>query len=128
MFDRPFSTVDHVQLAMPRGEEDRARRFYVAILGMVELPKPPSLAARDGCWFASGDVQIHLGVEEDFRPARKAHPGLRCRDYDALLERVRQHRIDVREDDQLTGTRRAYVDDPFGNRIELIARACSKHD
>jgi catechol 2,3-dioxygenase-like lactoylglutathione lyase family enzyme len=122
----PFHAVDHVQLAMPRNEEARARAFYAGALGMVELPKPGPLAVRGGCWFASGDVQLHLGVEDDFRPARKAHPGLRCTDYDALLERMRAHGIDVREDAVVPGARRAFVDDPFGNRIELIAEAATE--
>jgi catechol 2,3-dioxygenase-like lactoylglutathione lyase family enzyme len=121
MGSHPFSALDHVQLAMRRGEEERARAFYVGILGMVELPKPPNLAARGGCCFASGDVQIHLGVEDDVRPSRKAHPGLRCANYDALLDHLRERGIEVREDDELPGTRRAYVYDPFGNRLELIA-------
>lgn len=76
-----------------------------------------------GCWFASGDVQIHLGVEDGFRPARKAHPGLRCSDYDALLDHLREQGIEVREDEDLPGTRRAYVYDPLGNRLELIAES-----
>jgi catechol 2,3-dioxygenase-like lactoylglutathione lyase family enzyme len=120
MGSSPFSSVDHVQLAMPAGEETRAREFYGGALGMDELPKPAELAARGGCWFASGDVQIHLGVEPDFRPARKAHPGLRCSDYDALLARLRERAIVVREETLAAG-RRAFVDDPFGNRIELVA-------
>ena len=115
-----FVAIDHVQLAMPPSLEDRARAFYCGILGMKELPKPPELAARGGCWFASGTVQIHLGVETDFRPAQKAHPGLRCGDYDALLAHLRAHDVEVREDD-LPAQRRAYIDDPFGNRIELVA-------
>ena len=73
----PFAAIDHVQLAMPKGEEAAARRFYCEVLGMIEIPKPPILAQRGGCWFESGKVQIHLGVEGDFRPARKAHPALR---------------------------------------------------
>ena len=71
----PFSAIDHVQLAMPAGGEERARAFYRALLGMTEIPKPSELAKRGGCWFACGPVQIHLGVEDDFRPAKKAHPG-----------------------------------------------------
>ena len=74
----PFSAIDHVQLAAPPNSEDAARRFYGELLGMRELPKPPLLAQRGGVWFASGDVQIHIGIEQDFRPARKAHPALRC--------------------------------------------------
>jgi catechol 2,3-dioxygenase-like lactoylglutathione lyase family enzyme len=117
----PFRAVDHVQLAMPRGQEDAARSFYGDAFGMTELPKPPDLAARGGCWFASGDVQLHLGVEDDFRPARKAHPALRCADFDALLARLRERAIPICEDSAVPGTRRAFVEDPFGNRIELIA-------
>jgi catechol 2,3-dioxygenase-like lactoylglutathione lyase family enzyme len=117
----PFSAIDHVQLAMPRGQEEKARAFYVEILGMTELPKPPELALRGGCWFASGDVQLHLGVEDDFRPARKAHPALRCEDFDAFLVRLHEYDVVVRDDTAVPGTRRAFVDDPFGNRIELVA-------
>jgi catechol 2,3-dioxygenase-like lactoylglutathione lyase family enzyme len=119
----PFNAVDHVQLAMPRGEEPAARAFYVGALGMAELPKPAEVASRGGCWFASGDVQLHLGVEDDFRPARKAHPALRCHDFDALLECLRDCKVTIREDAAIPGTRRAFVDDPFGNRIELIAQS-----
>lgn len=119
---KPFEAIDHVQLAMPRGREDDARGFYVRILGMQELPKPEALAKRGGCWFSSGVVQLHLGVEDDFRPAKKAHPGLICSDFEKLLTTLREHDLEVRED-EATGTPRAFVDDPFGNRLELIARA-----
>jgi len=78
---------------MPRGEEERARRFYRDVLGMSEIPTPPELAKRGGCWFASGDVQIHLGVEDDFRPAKKAHPALRCSDYPHLLARLTENGV-----------------------------------
>jgi catechol 2,3-dioxygenase-like lactoylglutathione lyase family enzyme len=108
---------------MPHGEEAAARAFYADILGMVELPKPAELAARGGCWFASGNVQLHLGVENDFRAARKAHPGLRCGDFDALLQSLRERGVDVREDGANPASRRAFIDDPFGNRIELIAES-----
>jgi catechol 2,3-dioxygenase-like lactoylglutathione lyase family enzyme len=117
----PFVAIDHVQLAMPRGQESTARAFYVDVLGMTELAKPADLAARGGCWFASGDVHLHLGVEDDFRPARKAHPALRCRDFDALLERLAYCKIPIVLDSAIPGTRRAFVDDPFNNRIELVA-------
>lgn len=104
---------------MPRGREQEARGFYRDLLGMVELPKPLELSKRGGCWFASGDVQLHLGVEDEFRPARKAHPGLRCTSFDSLLNQLRDAGIEINEDDA-TGRRRAFVSDPFGNRIELI--------
>ena len=88
---------------------------------MKEIPKPPLLAKRGGAWFASGTVQIHIGVEENFRPARKAHPALRCADYDDLITRLRAVKIEVIEVDDIPGVRRAHVRDPFGNRIELVA-------
>jgi len=121
MTDAPFTSIDHVQLAMPAGQEDQARRFYRDLIGMVELPKPLELAKRGGCWFASGDVQIHLGVEADFRPAKKAHPALVCREYAALILHLRAAGIEVQEDDNIPGVRRCHVFDPFGNRIELIS-------
>lgn len=88
---------------------------------MDEVPKPPRLAARGGVWFASGEVQVHIGVEENFRPARKAHPALRCRNYDGLLSQLRAAGVEVNEVDDITGVRRAHIFDPFGNRLELIA-------
>ena len=106
---------------MPRGGENRARAFYCDLLGMVELPKPAELAKRGGCWFSSGTVQVHLGVEEEFSPARKAHPALRCVDYDGLTARLRGAEVTVTEDSNIPGVRRCHVVDPFGNRLELIA-------
>ena len=120
MGEFPFSDIDHVQLAMPAGEEDLARGFYGSLLGMAELPKPAELAKRGGCWFGSGAVQIHLGVEQDFKPARKAHPALLCTDYDALVARLRGAGVEVRDDTTIPGVRRAHISDPFGNRIELV--------
>ena len=117
----PFLAYDHVQLAMPPGREADARAFYVGVCGMTELPKPPELAQRGGAWFASGELQLHVGAEPDFRPSAKAHPGLRCADLDALVGRLRAAGYAVRDDADLPGTRRAFVNDPFGNRIELIA-------
>jgi len=117
----PFDAIDHVQLAMPAGREDDARAFYSQLLGMSELPKPAELAKRGGCWFASGGVQLHLGVEAEFRPARKAHPALRCTDYDGLLARLRSAGVELVEDANIPGVRRCHVFDPFGNRLELIA-------
>jgi catechol 2,3-dioxygenase-like lactoylglutathione lyase family enzyme len=109
--------IDHVQLAMPPGAEDTARAFYVGRLGLVELPKPEPLRARGGCWFVAGSTQLHLGVEADFRPARKAHPALVVSE----LERfVSEGALDARWDDDLPGRLHCYIDDPFGNRIELI--------
>jgi catechol 2,3-dioxygenase-like lactoylglutathione lyase family enzyme len=116
----PFTAIDHVQLAIPPGAEETARRFYRDVLGMSEIPKPAELAKRGGCWFESGRVQLHLGVEPDFRPAKKAHPALRCRDYDALTSHLRALGVEVKDDDNIPGVRRCHISDPFGNRIELI--------
>jgi hypothetical protein len=88
---------------------------------MVEMAKPPELAKRGGCWFGSGGVHLHLGVERDFRPAKKAHPALRCRDYEAVISRLRAARAEAQEDGIIPGVRRCHIFDPFGNRIELIA-------
>ncbi|HTD29196.1 MAG TPA: VOC family protein [Xanthomonadaceae bacterium] len=112
--------LDHVQLAMPAGGENLARAFYGGALGIPEIPKPPSLAKRGGCWFERGELKIHLGVEADFRPARKAHPALLVSDLRSLAEELRSSGHTVREDEQLEGYHRVYVDDPFGNRIELM--------
>ena len=117
----PFTAIDHVQLAMPSGGEETARRFFVDLLGMIDVTKPPELAKRGGCWFASGDVQIHLGVEEDFRAAKKAHPAFRCGDYVGLTSRLRAAGVTAQDDHSIPGLRRCHVFDPFGNRIELIA-------
>lgn len=117
----PFIAIDHVQLAMPASAEETARSFYRDVLGMAELPKPLELAKRGGCWFESGSVQLHLGVETDFRAAKKAHPALRCQDYEALTSRLRVAGVEVNDDASIPGVRRCHISDPFGNRIELIA-------
>jgi catechol 2,3-dioxygenase-like lactoylglutathione lyase family enzyme len=110
----------HVQLAMPAGREDDARAFYDGLLGIPEVSKPPHLAARGGCWFERDNVRLHLGVEDDFRPARKAHPALLVDDLAALAETLRAAGVAVRADEPLPGFDRVYADDPFGNRIELL--------
>jgi len=112
--------IEHVQLAMPPGQEDRARAFYAGLLGIPEVAKPPALAARGGAWFERGEVRIHLGVENDFRPARKAHPAFVVRDLAALASRLRAARVEVTEDGLFPGHDRIYVADPFGNRLELL--------
>ena len=112
--------IDHVQMAMPPGGEDVARGFYIGLLGLEERAKPPALALRGGCWFERGTVKLHLGVEADFRPARKAHPALLVDGLDALAERLKAAGCPVRDDELLEGYERIYVDDPFGNRIELM--------
>lgn len=112
--------IDHVQLAMPEGGEEAARGFYRDLLGLPEIAKPPNLAPRGGCWFGNGSVSLHLGVEEAFRPARKAHPALMVSDLAALVDRLRTQGCRIVEDQPLAGYERCYVDDPFGNRIELM--------
>jgi catechol 2,3-dioxygenase-like lactoylglutathione lyase family enzyme len=116
--------LDHVQLAIPPGGEAKARPFYAGVLGLPELAKPAALASRGGAWFQAGAVQLHLGVEADFRPARKAHPALVVADLAAVLARARAAGAEVREDDPDPDPRRrrAFVFDPFGNRLELVER------
>lgn len=116
----PILRLDHVQLAMPAGGEDAARAFYHGALGIVETPKPADMAKRGGCWFEDGTVKIHLGVDPDFRPARKAHPGLLVAGLATLKERLGAGGYVYREDDAMPGYRRIFVDDPFGNRLELM--------
>ena len=120
MSENPFLEIDHIQLAMPSGREGTAPLFC-RLLGMTEIAKPPELARRGGCWFASGKVQVHLGVETDFRPAKKAHPALRCRDYASLLKRLRSKGVETTEAEYIPGVQRCHIFDPFGNRIELVA-------
>lgn len=112
--------IEHVQFAMPRGAEDAARGFYVEVLGLTEVAKPDQLAARGGCWFEAGAVKVHLGVEDDFRPAKKAHPALVVDDLDALLARASGAGAEVVAPAPFQQWRQAYVYDPFGNRIELL--------
>jgi catechol 2,3-dioxygenase-like lactoylglutathione lyase family enzyme len=111
--------IDHVQVAAPRGCEPEARAFYGSLLGLEELPKPEPLAARGGCWFRAGTQELHVGVEEPFAPARKAHPGLVVDDLDGLAERLAAEGIAVEWDDAIPGARRLHTSDPFGNRLEL---------
>ncbi|MBV6450767.1 MAG: hypothetical protein MHPDNHAH_01493 [Anaerolineales bacterium] len=116
-------SIDHVQLAMPAGEEEKARAFYIRILGFTEIPKPPELAKRGGLWLQCGNVQVHLGVESDFHSARKAHPAFIVDDLDALLGKIQAagYEWDLSQP-PLEGYNRAHVFDPFGNRIELMEK------
>ena len=113
--------LDHVQLAMPAGGEEAARGFYGGLLGLAEVLKPPLLAARGGVWFESGPVRLHLGVEAEFRPARKAHPAFRVRDLAALRQGLEAAGCAIQDDDALLDERRFYAADPFGNRLEFMA-------
>ena len=120
----PVVGIDHVQVAAPAGCEERARAFYGGLLGLPEIEKPAALAARGGCWFACGQQQLHVGVSDAFEPATKAHPALALRDAEALaalLAQLDASGCETRRDVDLPGLARGFVDDPFGNRIELVA-------
>ena len=115
--------IEHVQLSMPAGEEARARAFYSGLLRLTEIPKPPELAKRGGVWFQAGSVSLHLGVETDFHPARKAHPALIVDDLKVFLQVCQANGIETdTSQPPLVGYQRAHVFDPFGNRIELMEK------
>ena len=115
--------IDHVQLSMPQGEEDKARAFYIGLLGFSETPKPAELAGRGGVWFEQGQVRLHMGVEADFLPLKKAHPALLVDDLFALILHLQTNGCEVdTSQPPLEGYRRAHVLDPFGNRLELMEK------
>ncbi len=113
----------HVQLAMPPGQEKEAVAFYAGVLGLVQTPKPHHLAARGGCWFVGGSAHIHLGVDADFRPTRKAHPALLTNDLGGMKRRLERSGIPIAVDEPLPGYDRMYITDPFGNRVEILQPA-----
>ena len=113
--------IDHVQLAIPEGGENEARRFYCDMLGMTEVPKPTNLSP-SGCWFESGSVSVHIGVDTDFTPAKKAHPALLVDDLADLRKRLEAAGIETQDDKQVSGYDRFFTQDPFGNRIEIMQR------
>ena len=113
--------LDHVQLAMPAGAEPKARAFYGELLELHELPKPAEIASRGGVWFQCGSLQLHLGIESDFRPAKKAHPALAIEGYAELLAALVETGYEVIEDTSIPAVTRCFTFDPFGNRIELIS-------
>lgn len=115
-----IARLDHIQLAMPPGREDDARSFFAGILGMIEQTKPEPLASRGGCWFEAGSAIVHLGVEKDFLPQRKAHPAFCVSDIDSLAAVLQQNDKGIQWDEALPNRRRFYTTDPFGNRIEFI--------
>lgn len=112
--------IDHVQVAGPPGCEPAARAFYGDVLGLREIPKPQLLAARGGVWFALGTNEFHVGIEDDFRPARRAHPALTCTNIDQLASRLAAAGALVDWNDDIGGVRRFYTADPFGNRLEIV--------
>jgi catechol 2,3-dioxygenase-like lactoylglutathione lyase family enzyme len=113
--------IDHVQLAAPPGCEAEARRFFGGVLGLEEVEKPESLRRRGGVWFRVGAQQLHVGVEQEFAPARKAHPAFAVSGYDEFISCLRSAGVETVADDSIPGLRRSYVADPWGNRIELVA-------
>ncbi|AXK32444.1 glyoxalase [Streptomyces armeniacus] len=115
-----FEGLHHIQLAIPPGAEEECRRFWGGILGMTELDKPPVLAARGGCWFRGGGLEVHLGVEKDFAPARKAHPGILVRDLRALAARLEEAEVEVVWDGEFPGYERFHTHDLLGNRLEFM--------
>jgi len=117
-----LEAIDHVQMAMPAGGEAEARAFYAALLGLAERPKPPALVGRGGCWFESGRVRVHLGVETPFTAAHKAHVAFRVDDVSGLAGRAKAAGYEVIDDDALEGHERIYIHDPFGNRLEFLSQ------
>lgn len=115
-----ISHIAHIQLAAPEGCEPAARHFYGLLLGLREIEKPPALHSRGGCWFQCGDQQLHIGVEKEFRPAKKAHPAFAVADLRELREMLKSEAVPVTEEDHLPGSRRFYAEDPWGNRLEFL--------
>ena len=115
--------IDHVQIAAPKGCEAAARAFYGGLLSLVEVEKPTSLAGRGGCWFQVGSRQLHIGVEDPFVPAKKAHPAFQVSDLDSLSLVFEEKGLTLKRDEAIEGRRRFYSEDPFGNRLEFIEPA-----
>lgn len=113
----------HVQVSIPAGSEDTCRAFYTGVLGLIEVPKPAVLAARGGLWLRADTLELHLGVDPDFVPQRKGHPGILVRDIDALAARVTAAGYTITWDGLFPGYRRCYVHDPLGNRLEFLSPA-----
>jgi catechol 2,3-dioxygenase-like lactoylglutathione lyase family enzyme len=115
-----YLSFDHVQVAMPAGGEERARSFYRDVLGFAEVPQPQPMRGGGGVWFRNGTVELHLGIDLDFRPARRAHPALLVNDLDELAARCQAAGFAPTWDERYPGFRRFYLHDPFGNRIEIL--------
>lgn len=113
--------IDHIQIAAPKGSEDEARAFYGEVLGMEEIPKPENLRGRGGCWFKCGVGEVHIGIQTDFTPAKKAHPGFTVNALEQLKERLEEFGYTISEEPPIAGRSRFFTHDPFGNRIEFLA-------
>lgn len=120
-----IADIDHVQVAIPPGADEAARAFYGGVLGLHEVPKPAPLNASGGVWFQLGTSQLHIGAEQGFAPNKKAHPAFVVEEFEAYCALLREHGVAVREEAQVYGRRRAGIEDPFGNRVELIEAAQS---
>ncbi len=118
----PILSLDHLQVAIPVGGENRAREFYTGILGFTEIEKPAPMAGRSSIWFAAGAVNLHLGIEPEFHPAKRAHPAFVVDDLDEILAACERAGLTTRPDTSFNGFRRVHVLDPFGNRLELMQR------
>lgn len=114
--------IDHIQLAIPAEGEEAGRRFYGALLGLTEVPKPDALKDRGGLWFEQGGLKVHLGVDADFSPAKKAHPGFLVDDLDALVSTLQANSLLFSEAEPVSGMKRIFTSDPFGNRLEFLQR------
>lgn len=112
--------IDHIQLAAPIGSEDEARSFFQGVLSLDEVEKPHELKKNGGVWFSNGHIHIHVGIEEPFIPAKKAHPAFEVSDIDALASHIIEKGVSIQEDNRLPGAKRFYVNDPFGNRLEFL--------
>ncbi|RLQ91639.1 VOC family protein [Falsibacillus albus] len=115
-----FMGIDHIQIAGPNGCEEEARKFYGELLGMIEIPKPENLRKRGGCWFQCGRQEIHIGVEENFTPAKKAHPGILIGNLSALRSHLEQNGVEIKKDAPIEGRIRFHIVDPFGNKVEFL--------
>ena len=113
--------IDHIQIAAPPGSEDEARKFYGELLGMEEIPKPENLKGRGGCWFLCGSQEVHIGIQQDFMPAKKAHPGFTVNALEQLKLRLEEANYVISEEPPIEGRSRFFTHDPFGNRIEFLA-------
>lgn len=112
--------IDHIQIAAPQGSEDAARKFYGELLGMKEIPKPENLRNRGGCWFQCGTHEVHIGIQQDFMPSTKAHPGFTVNALEQLKSRLHEAKYTISEDQPIEGRARFFTQDPFGNRIEFL--------